>query len=349
MADVADAVDDFEELDDDAGELDEDGLEGLDEDGADELEEEVAGDGEDAEPVVDNVEPFPVPTARRARPVQQTLPGLFDPDAGDEGDAGDGAEWPVVLLDGELVKGPFYRPAPDGGPMLDVYEFRIVRGKEQRGSHVGRLQHDADEEDLLREFEAGTWYLAIRAPNGTFLAGNTVSVGRRGQVGRGRPEVAPAPTAIELLIAGMAKQQETLLATLADQGRQAKELREQLAAAELKRIREENALFKRQLAALLEGRPSAAGGATPAGIEDPIAVLERAEALRARMRKALGLSETEETEPEAKGGLLDELDDFLGDAGGDAEKLLSLASKLKNVADVAPEMLKAVGGGSGDG
>ncbi len=320
--DIADGEDDLDDLDavDDAfaGEPDQGDEPEHDED-LDEGDEPEAGD---SGPVVAPAPAAPSPQIRRAAARSNRapeLPGLFDPaGAGDDEDDAEPGVWPVPLLEGQEVTGPFFRPAPDGSPMLEVYGMRREGRRMVRGAHLGRVPYDAGEDDVAEVGGPGPRWIAIRDVSGRFIAGNSLLIERTSEPAPAPPvsQAPPAPTSgLEAAIARM----------MAAQEKRAAALEARLVEMAQQRDAEELRLLRAQM------RRGGAGGAAPPAVEDPLEVIERAERLKARFREALGVDK----KSEGGGGLLDELDDLLGDLGAGAEGLAKLAGSAAQVADFA--------------
>lgn len=94
------------------------------------------------------------------------------------------AEFAFLLLDGRRFRGPFHRMGARG-PYIDVYETEIIARsgglQGRKGGWVGRVDHDADEEDLLERFGPGVWICRVRRPDGTYHGQKWVGVGTKTQ------------------------------------------------------------------------------------------------------------------------------------------------------------------------
>lgn len=250
--------------------------------------------------------------------------GLFDPDADEEVDAGD-REWPVLLLEGRRVRGPFRKPAPDGGPMLEVWEILRTPGRRgvKPGAYLGRVPHDADEEDLERECGAGPRFLSIRAPSGRVLAQHSVSIAKRSAPAREAPPPAPAHSGGELaqVLALFAKQNEGMMQAVT-KGLEAistsnQQLQDRLLAAEQARNKEELELLRK-----MHGKGGGGGR-----VRSELEVLEDADKIRERFAKVLGKHHVAEEE---QGDLLDEVMEEFGKLADSASKAKGLVDLLKD-------------------
>ncbi len=310
---------------DDEAEADVDELDGesLDEEG----DPDAEGD-EDAGPDADGAgaaAPPPPAPRRRPEPVRSSraveLPGLFDPaGAPDADEEGEPAAWPVPLFMGEEVTGPFFRPAPDGSPMLEVHDMRRNGRRMERGAHLGRVPYDASEDDVAELGGPGPRWIAVRDVTGRYITGTSVLIERCSEPPPATPApAAPVTSGLEAMLARMMAAQEKRAAALEAR---LVEMAQQRDAEELK-------LLRAQMR-----RGNAGGGGAPA-VEDPLEVIERADRLKARFREALGV---DDKKSEGGGGLLDELDDLLGDLGAGAEGLAKLAGSASKVAGSASKV-----------
>lgn len=297
--------------------------------------------------------------APRPREAPDGLPGLHDPDDDGE-DLDEEAEWPVVLLDGKVVRGPFHRPGPDGGPMLEVHAV-VRRGRKlHRGGHLGRLPHDADEEDLAELVgQAGMFYLVVRSAEGKLLAGTTVRLGPRRRAPESvEPDERPASVSAEggelaQALKGigqvLAQQQELLSRVLHGQAEREAKLQEQLLQLEREQrerelqlreqesraAREEIEATNRRFVEAIEARQLAAPAKTQDPVEAIAETIAAGERLKAVLAEKFGL---QDAEPEVEG-------DFVEEVGAELERLSGLLKKLHGLKSLGGGLLS--GGGPG--
>lgn len=298
-------------------------LEGL----AEDLEEEV--DEEDREADVEPPAPRPAPQAPPA-PARRSLPGLFNPDADDDADD---REWSVVLLDGQEVRGPFFRPDPDGAPMLEVNAV-VRRGRSvTRGAHRGRIRHDADETDLLRQFGPGRYYVWVRDPSGQALAGNSVSVGDLRAAEAVEKSAEAKGGELTELAKLFVQQGERMAAFMETQARELQALRVEQAERAHEEEREARRRDQERLEGVLERLSEQRAGPSQGapGVGDVIAVLSRHLEERRQADELLERLGAGRVGPEDEAGIMG-----------------AAAAKVEEWASMAGGLAKVFGGGDGN-
>jgi len=143
---------------------------------------EQLDDDDIEEDLLDRLPQLPLQTAQ--------LPGLCNLDAPPAAPISR-EPWPIILLEGAEVAGPFHRPAIDGAPMLEVSHVHVLRdGHVKRGALCARVAYDCDEEQLAAQLGEGYWYISVRGKTGHIIAGRTLRTAQ--------PLGTPPPTKIEL-------------------------------------------------------------------------------------------------------------------------------------------------------